>query len=151
MSTDDVFGLSQGERRLRGHRLASTSVKSMLSHQVASGAFFASMDFAPYRYCWLRDGSFTAFALDRAGEQEAAEKFHRWAAAAVAGIAPTIRAATERRLAGGTNDAASMPPARYTVEGAVDATAGPTSRWTATGPGCGQCPSTWPIGGPRRW
>ena len=119
MGTDDVFGLSQGESG-RGHHLASISVKSMLSHQVASGAFFASMDFAPYRYCWLRDGSFTAFALDRAGEQEAAEKFHRWAAAAVAGIAPTIRAATERRLAGGTNDAASMPPARYTVDGAVE-------------------------------
>jgi GH15 family glucan-1,4-alpha-glucosidase len=118
VSTDDVLRLSQGENG-RGHRLATTSVKSMLSHQVASGAFFASMDFAPYRYCWLRDGSFTAFALDRAGEQEAAERFHRWAATAVAGIAPTIRAATERRLAGGTNDAASMPPARYTVEGTV--------------------------------
>ena len=103
-----------------GRRLALSSVKSMLSHQVESGAFFASMDFAPYRYCWLRDGSFTAFALDRAGEQEAAERFHRWAAAAVGGIAPTVRAATERRLAGGTNDAASMPPARYTVEGTVE-------------------------------
>jgi GH15 family glucan-1,4-alpha-glucosidase len=103
-----------------GKRLAATSVRSMLSHQVGSGAFFASRDFAPYRYCWLRDGSFTAFALDHAGEQEAAEKFHRWAAAAVAGIAPTLRAATERRLAGGTNDAASMPPARYTVDGTVE-------------------------------
>jgi GH15 family glucan-1,4-alpha-glucosidase len=102
-----------------GHRLALGSVKSMLSHQVASGAFLASKDFAPYRYCWLRDGSFTAFALDKAGEQEAAERFHRWAAAAVGGIATTVRAATERRLAGGTNDAASMPPARYTVEGTV--------------------------------
>ena len=39
----------------------------------------------------------------------------------LAGIAPTVRAATERRLAGGPNDAASMPPARYTVEGTVEA------------------------------
>jgi GH15 family glucan-1,4-alpha-glucosidase len=135
LATDDVFDLSDeenaGPEKLagperpggtvgRGHHFASASVKSMLSHQVASGAFFASIDFAPYRYCWLRDGSFTAFALDRAGEQEAAEKFHRWAAAAVGGIAPTIRAATERRLAGGTNDPDSMPPARYTVEGTVE-------------------------------
>ncbi len=37
-----------------------------------------------------------------------------------AGIAPTVRAATERRLAGGPNIAASMPPARYTVEGTVE-------------------------------
>ena len=103
-----------------GHQFASSSVRAMLAHQVGSGAIFASMDFAPYRYCWLRDGSFTAFALDRAGEQEAAERFHRWAAAAIAGIAPTIRAATQRRLAGGANDAGSMPPARYTVEGTVE-------------------------------
>jgi GH15 family glucan-1,4-alpha-glucosidase len=101
--------------------LAAISVKAMLAHQVATGAFFASLDFAPYRYCWLRDGSFTAFALDQAGEREAAERFHWWAAGAIAGIAPTVRAATERRLAGGPNIAASMPPARYTVEGTVEA------------------------------
>jgi GH15 family glucan-1,4-alpha-glucosidase len=123
----DGAGRSEGPRAepVWDGRLAATSVASMLSHQVATGAFFASLDFAPYRYCWLRDGSFTAFALDRAGEQEAAERFHRWAAGAVAGIAPTVRAATERRLAGGPNVAASMPPARYTVEGTVEADSWP--------------------------
>jgi hypothetical protein len=95
-----------------GVDLAASSVKAMLAHQVPSGAIYASTDFPPYRYCWLRDGSFTAFALDRAGEREASERFHRWAAAAVAGIAPTIRGATERRRAGGLNVASSMPPAR---------------------------------------
>jgi GH15 family glucan-1,4-alpha-glucosidase len=123
VGSGDLLGLSHGagaDDVGPSRHLASASVRSMLAHQAASGAFFASTDFAPYRYCWLRDGSFTAFALDRAGEQEAAEKFHRWAATAVAGIAPTVRAATERRLAGGTNDAASMPPARYTVEGTVE-------------------------------
>jgi GH15 family glucan-1,4-alpha-glucosidase len=99
---------------------AAGSVRSMLRHQVPSGAIYASLDFAPYRYCWLRDGSFVAYALDRAGEREAAERFHRWAAAAVAGTRATVRAATERRLAGGPNIASSMPPARYTIAGTAE-------------------------------
>ena len=121
--TDGMDDGTAGARANDGageERFAELSVKSMLSHQVATGAFLASRDFAPYRFCWLRDGSFTAFALDRAGQREAAERFHRWAGAAVAGIAPSVRAATERRLGGGANVASSMPPARYTVEGAVE-------------------------------
>ena len=116
-------GSGAGDHHGRGVRPGHQSPPAVIGDALpsgTSGAIFASIDFAPYRYCWLRDGSFTAFALDRAGEQEAAEKFHRWAAAAMAGIAPTIRAATQRRLAGGANDAGSMPPARYTVEGTVE-------------------------------
>jgi GH15 family glucan-1,4-alpha-glucosidase len=144
VSNEDLLGAKDGGAKVEGDRasedrasedrasedrasedrangqLAASSVKSMLAHQVPSGAIYASMDFAPYRFCWLRDGSFTAFALDRAGEREASERFHRWAAAAVGGISPTVRAATERRLAGGPNIASSMPPARYTVEGTVE-------------------------------
>ncbi|HTT89192.1 MAG TPA: glycoside hydrolase family 15 protein [Acidimicrobiales bacterium] len=125
MATKDTLGVQTGGWRPgpggpAGAQLGASSVRRMLAHQVASGAIYASMDFAPYRYCWLRDGSFTAFALDRAGEREASERFHRWAAAAITGIAPTVRAATERRLAGGPNIATSMPPARYTVEGTVE-------------------------------
>ena len=95
---------------LHSRDLPADSVRSMLAHQVASGVFLASRDFPPYQFCWLRDGSFVAFALDRAGERQAAERFHRWAAAAIAGITPTIRTATERRLAGGANLASSDAP-----------------------------------------
>lgn len=100
-------------------QLAATSVRSMLDHQVESGAFIASRDFAPYRYSWLRDGSFIAFSLDLAGEHEAAERFHRWAGSAIAAIAPTIREATERRLGGHENVASAMPPARFFLDGSV--------------------------------
>lgn len=102
-----------------GRALAATSIRSMLAHQVSSGAFVASMDFAPYRYSWLRDGSFIAFALDLAGEREAAERFHRWVAAALTGIAPAVREATERRLAGEANLAPAMPPARFALDGST--------------------------------
>ncbi len=116
-----VEGLRGEKDCLDSQPLASVSVRSMLAHQVASGAFLASRDFPPYQFCWLRDGSFVAFALDRAGERLASERFHRWAAGAIAGIAPTIRTATERRLAGGANLASSMPPARFAVDGSPDA------------------------------
>jgi len=96
--------------------LLSLSTESLLAHQVASGAFVASHDFAPYNYCWLRDGSFIAYALDRAGERYAAESFHRWVASAIAGIAPGMRAATERRRTGGPNEPGSMPPARFGLD-----------------------------------
>jgi isomaltose glucohydrolase len=123
VGTGDVPGKEEGLGRqsMDSQSLGAASVRSMLAHQVPSGAFLASRDFPPYQFCWLRDGSFVAFALDRAGEREAAERFHRWAGAAIAGIAPTIRTATERRLAGGTNLASSMPPARYAVDGSPEA------------------------------
>ena len=99
--------------------LAATSIRSMLDHQVSSGAFIAAREFPPYHYSWLRDGSFIAFALDLAGERAAAERFHRWVATAIARIAPTVREATERRLMGQENVAAEMPPARFALDGSV--------------------------------
>ena len=45
-----------------------------------SGAYVASPTFPVYGYCWLRDGSFVADAMSRAGEVESAEAFFDWAA-----------------------------------------------------------------------
>lgn len=47
----------------------------ILAGQSPSGAYVASPTFAPYRYCWLRDGSFVADAMSRAGERASAEAF----------------------------------------------------------------------------
>jgi GH15 family glucan-1,4-alpha-glucosidase len=102
-----------------GQALAATSIRAMLDHQVSSGAFIAAREFPPYQYSWLRDGSFIAFALDLAGEREAAERFHRWVATAIAAIAPTVREATERRLARQENVPSEMPPARFALDGSV--------------------------------
>jgi isomaltose glucohydrolase len=93
------------------------SVAAILRNQHPSGAIVASPDFAQYQYCWLRDGSFIAHALDRAGEIGAAERFHHWCAAAIARIIPLITAALDRHAAGEPVDAARMPPARFSLEG----------------------------------
>jgi GH15 family glucan-1,4-alpha-glucosidase len=97
------------------------AVAAMLACQQANGSLIASPDFEQYHYCWLRDSSFAAYALDRCGEHEAAARYHDWAGAALAGIAAQIDTATQRRLAGKPIDAHALPPARFRLDGTVAA------------------------------
>ena len=80
--------------------LVATSVRAMLASQRPNGALIASPDFAQYQYCWLRDGAFIAYALDRAGEHDSSDRFHRWCASSVDNIAPLMEAAVERARLG---------------------------------------------------
>jgi GH15 family glucan-1,4-alpha-glucosidase len=91
----------------------------MLASQRASGALAASPDFSQYQYCWLRDGSFIAYALDRAGEEDASARFHLWCASSIDSIAPMMNAAIERARLGKPIDPNEMPPARFSFEGLV--------------------------------
>jgi GH15 family glucan-1,4-alpha-glucosidase len=54
------------------------SIDILLSHQNPSGAYIASPNFPSYKYAWLRDGSFCAYALDQAGEYNSVDLFHNW-------------------------------------------------------------------------
>jgi GH15 family glucan-1,4-alpha-glucosidase len=58
--------------------LARRSVEVIRDGQAPSGAYVACPTFEPYRFCWLRDGSFIADAMSRAGEMKSAEAFHAW-------------------------------------------------------------------------
>ncbi|WP_340673462.1 glycoside hydrolase family 15 protein [Brevibacillus agri] len=58
--------------------LIGESVQLILQHQASTGAYLASPGFAHYQYAWLRDGTFTAYAMNRIGEHESARKFYRW-------------------------------------------------------------------------
>jgi GH15 family glucan-1,4-alpha-glucosidase len=60
--------------------LLRKSIAIILENQSANGAYIASPNFSPYRYCWFRDGSFIAYSMDLAGEFESARNFHTWAA-----------------------------------------------------------------------
>jgi GH15 family glucan-1,4-alpha-glucosidase len=95
------------------------SVERILRDQHESGALVASPDFTQYKFCWLRDGSFTAYALDRAGETEAAGRFHDWCAGSIDRAMPLMSAALERLSAGLPIEVQAMPPARFSLEGAV--------------------------------
>ncbi|HWO70863.1 MAG TPA: glycoside hydrolase family 15 protein [Actinomycetota bacterium] len=60
-----------------------TSVEVLARGQDPGGAFVAAPGFPVYRYCWIRDGSFCAHALDAVAEHARAAAFHRWTAAVV--------------------------------------------------------------------
>ena len=90
----------------------------ILEHQHPAGAFVASPDYSQYPFCWLRDGSFIAHALDRAGETASSARFHAWVARAVLGSEDRIRELIAARASGGPLDHGRMPPARFTLDGA---------------------------------
>jgi GH15 family glucan-1,4-alpha-glucosidase len=95
------------------------SVECMLRHQHENGAFVASPDFIQYRYCWLRDASFIAYALDRAGEHEASARYHAWVGRTIAAIADVIDAAVAQHREGRSLEPGDMPPARFALDGSI--------------------------------
>ncbi|GAW93640.1 glycoside hydrolase family 15 protein [Calderihabitans maritimus] len=54
------------------------SVEIIKESQSKYGSFPASPNFKTYQYCWLRDGTFIAYALDLVGEHERSERFYNW-------------------------------------------------------------------------
>ena len=76
----DPMASTSAAKRLSRARLDSSfqeSIDAILRNQSSSGAIVASPDFAQYHFCWLRDGSFSAFALDRAGEHRSVRPLSR--------------------------------------------------------------------------
>lgn len=100
----------------RTGRIAA-SVATMLRHQSGHGSFVASPDFGQYQYCWLRDGSFVAHALDLAGQPQAAARYHRWVARTLDPLRAVMQAAP--RLRNTTGGQSKLPPARFALDGSV--------------------------------
>ena len=59
---------------------AQRSVEVILAGQAPSGAYVASPAFAPYDYCWFRDGAFIADAMRESGHGDSAHRFFDWCA-----------------------------------------------------------------------
>lgn len=57
---------------------AQRSIEIIRGNQFSTGAYIASPAFSHYRYSWLRDGSFIAYAMDVSGEHESAKRFYDW-------------------------------------------------------------------------
>lgn len=103
-----------------GDPLVQRSIDVLKDGQARSGAFVASPSFAVYRYAWLRDGAFCAVALDVAREHESARAFHDWVARSILAHRPFIEAAIDQLTLGEVPPPEEMPPARYTVDGALE-------------------------------
>lgn len=85
--------------------------------QEPGGAYVASPAFPVYRYCWLRDGSFTADAMSRAGDVASAESFFSWCSRVLLARRERVESLIARSAAGGETDASEFLPARYTLDG----------------------------------
>ncbi|HBZ80797.1 MAG TPA: glycosyl hydrolase [Brevibacillus sp.] len=70
--------LIKGGKSVAAKTLMADSVQLILQHQAASGAYLASPGFLHYQYAWLRDGTFTAYAMNRAGQHDSASRFYEW-------------------------------------------------------------------------
>ncbi len=95
---------------------ASTSVQLLLDAQTEQGAIPASTVHDVYRYGWLRDGSWCAYALQRAGHTEAVAAWHHWVARTLLAHEHRIAEALQA-VAAGRVDGQVMMPARFTLDG----------------------------------
>jgi isomaltose glucohydrolase len=60
--------------------LVEHSLTVLREGQHPSGAYVACPNYPTYRYAWLRDGAFCAYAMDIRGEHDSAASFHRFIA-----------------------------------------------------------------------
>ncbi len=93
------------------------SIEIILAHQSPNGGYLASPTFPDYRYCWFRDGAYTAYAMDLAGERESARRFHDWCAQAVNQRRAVVERAIEKANRGKPLAEAEYLHTRYTLEG----------------------------------
>lgn len=99
--------------------LQEKSIHIIRRNQSLDGAYVACPDFEQYRYCWIRDGTFIAYAMDRSGDHQSALAFYRWVHRAILSQAGRIEKVAGLVKAGYVPDHGEMPPTRYTLDGAV--------------------------------
>ena len=85
--------------------------------QADSGAYVASPIFSQYGYCWLRDGTWTAYALDIAGDHVSAARFYRWVGRTLAGQQTRLDGLLDTLARGDTPADEDYLPTRFTLDG----------------------------------
>jgi len=93
------------------------SVEVILQNQAGSGAYVASPNFPSYGYCWLRDGSFIAHAMDCVGEHGSARAFLRWVDRTIRRYAWKVERVLDRLEQGHPPDGGETLHTRYTLDG----------------------------------
>lgn len=97
--------------------LSTRSAWLLRETQDASGAWPASPSFAPYNYCWFRDGSFIAEGAGAAGLEEESLRFHRWCARVLLRERDAVESAVAAAAQDRTLADAEYLPARYNLDG----------------------------------
>jgi isomaltose glucohydrolase len=98
-------------------KLVDESIAVIERCQHPSGGYIAAPDYASYRYCWLRDGSFTAGAMSRAGRPDSATAFFDWYATVMRARAGHIADIVARAGRDELVVDAELLPTRYELDG----------------------------------
>ncbi|MGE5591677.1 MAG: glycoside hydrolase family 15 protein [Bacillota bacterium] len=97
--------------------LRQHSIAAIQRGQAPTGAYVASPNFATYRYSWLRDGAFIAYAMDRVGEHTSALAFHRWVDRTLRGVAHKVEVLEGKDATGEPILPSEWLHCRYTLDG----------------------------------
>ena len=97
--------------------LYQRSIEIILENQSESGAYIASPNFPTYHYCWFRDGSFIAYAMDLAGQHESAHRFHRWVSERINERKELVRMALIKARSGARLTEVDILHTRYRLDG----------------------------------
>lgn len=99
------------------NELYQRSIAIILENQSANGAYIASPSFPTYHYCWFRDGSFIAYAMDLAGQYQSADRFHGWVAERVNARQDLVRTSLMKARSGEKLSEAETLHTRYRLDG----------------------------------
>lgn len=100
--------------------LLARSIEIILENQQASGAYVAGPNFPTYRYCWFRDASYIAYAMDRVGQHDSAARYHRWAVNTILAHRDAVQRGLTKLADGRLPDAGEYIHTRYHLDGAVE-------------------------------
>jgi GH15 family glucan-1,4-alpha-glucosidase len=99
--------------------LLESSVEVLLKNQSRYGSFIAAPNFKPYGFCWLRDSSYIAYALDLMDRRESV-RFFDWAFRAIEHYGLKVDSLVRKKAHGEKILAEDHLHARYTLRGFED-------------------------------
>jgi GH15 family glucan-1,4-alpha-glucosidase len=102
------------------HTLITQSIAIIKAGQMPSGAYVACPSYPTYNYCWFRDGTFIAYAMDLWKEHSSAERFYNWAAQAILSRSDAVERCIRTVKAGQPLAQADLLHTRYTLDGHSD-------------------------------
>lgn len=97
--------------------LRARSIEIIKEHQHPGGSYVACPNYENYRYCWLRDGSFIAYAMDRSGEFDSARRFYQWVNGVITAREGRIRELLIKKENHQSISREEFLPTRYRLDG----------------------------------
>ncbi|MBN8620613.1 MAG: glycoside hydrolase family 15 protein [Anaerolineae bacterium] len=97
--------------------LHQVSIEIIRQGQADSGGYVASPTFSQYGFSWLRDGTWTAYAMQLVGEHASAAAFYRWAGATLMRYEAEVEALLKKLAAGEALVETDFLPTRFHLDG----------------------------------